>query len=162
VLVAFVALYILVFMLPGRLWFATAEGPVSGEMLRIRATGTCAFLLLSLVLSIGPLTRLDGRFLPLLTNRRHFGALTFLVALAHGWLNVYWSISRGNADDRICRHPRDAGGAEGAAFGEAFPTQPVACRHRREYRQLVVQISRRNPLRRPPASTMVRATTVES
>jgi hypothetical protein len=26
----------------------------------------------------------------------------------------------------------------------------------------VVQISRRNPLRRPPASTMVRATTVES
>jgi hypothetical protein len=54
VLVAFVALYILVFMLPGRLWFATAEGPVSGEMLRIRATGTCAFLLLSLVLSIGP------------------------------------------------------------------------------------------------------------
>jgi hypothetical protein len=131
-------------------------------MLRIRATGTCAFLLLSLVLSIGPLTRLDGRFLPLLTNRRHFGALTFLVALAHGWLNVYWSISRGNADDRICRHPRDAGGAEGAAFGEAFPTQPVACRHRREYRQLVVQISRRNPLRRPPASTMVRATTVES
>jgi nitrite reductase/ring-hydroxylating ferredoxin subunit/DMSO/TMAO reductase YedYZ heme-binding membrane subunit len=56
----------------------------------IRAFGTCAFLMLTVILSIGPLTRLDSRFLPLLYNRRHFGVLTFLVALAHAWLMIEW------------------------------------------------------------------------
>lgn len=50
----------------------------------IRALGTCAFLLLHLVLSIGPLARLDRRFLPLLYNRRHLGVVTFLLGAAHG------------------------------------------------------------------------------
>ena len=36
--------------------------------LRIRAFGTCAFFMLTMILSIGPLTRLDRRFLPLLYN----------------------------------------------------------------------------------------------
>jgi nitrite reductase/ring-hydroxylating ferredoxin subunit/DMSO/TMAO reductase YedYZ heme-binding membrane subunit len=36
------------------------------------------------VLSIGPLTRLDRRFLPLLYNRRHLGVMTCSLALAHG------------------------------------------------------------------------------
>ena len=49
----------------------------------IRAFGTCAFLMLTAILSIGPLARLDRRFLPLLYNRRHFGVLTFLVAVTH-------------------------------------------------------------------------------
>jgi methionine sulfoxide reductase heme-binding subunit len=49
----------------------------------IRALGTCAFLLLHVVLSIGPLCRLDRRFLPLLYNRRHLGVMTFLVGFAH-------------------------------------------------------------------------------
>ena len=35
--------------------------------------GTAAFLLLNVVLCIGPLARLDRRFLPLLYNRRHLG-----------------------------------------------------------------------------------------
>ena len=51
--------------------------------LRIRAFGTCAFLMLTIILSIGPLTRLDHRFLPLLYNRRHLGVVTFFVALLH-------------------------------------------------------------------------------
>jgi nitrite reductase/ring-hydroxylating ferredoxin subunit/DMSO/TMAO reductase YedYZ heme-binding membrane subunit len=54
------------------------------ETLVIRAFGTCAALLLHVVLSIGPLCRLDSRFLPLLYNRRHLGVTTFLVALIHG------------------------------------------------------------------------------
>jgi len=33
--------------------------------LRIRAFGTCAFFMLTIILSIGPLARLDRRFLPL-------------------------------------------------------------------------------------------------
>jgi nitrite reductase/ring-hydroxylating ferredoxin subunit/DMSO/TMAO reductase YedYZ heme-binding membrane subunit len=36
------------------------------------------------VLSIGPLARLDRRFLPLLYNRRHLGVMTCTMALAHG------------------------------------------------------------------------------
>jgi methionine sulfoxide reductase heme-binding subunit len=54
------------------------------ETLLIRAFGTAAFLLLHVVLCIGPLARLDRRFLPLLYNRRHLGVTTFLMGLAHG------------------------------------------------------------------------------
>ena len=54
------------------------------ETLIIRAFGTCAALLLHVVLAIGPLCRLDARFLPLLYNRRHLGVTTFVVAAVHG------------------------------------------------------------------------------
>jgi nitrite reductase/ring-hydroxylating ferredoxin subunit/DMSO/TMAO reductase YedYZ heme-binding membrane subunit len=54
------------------------------ETLLIRALGTAAFLLLHVVLSIGPLCRLRPRLLPLLYNRRHLGVTMFLLALAHG------------------------------------------------------------------------------
>jgi nitrite reductase/ring-hydroxylating ferredoxin subunit/DMSO/TMAO reductase YedYZ heme-binding membrane subunit len=56
----------------------------------IRASGTAAFLMLTVILCIGPLARLDRRFLPVLYNRRHFGVLTFLVALAHVVLMLAW------------------------------------------------------------------------
>jgi nitrite reductase/ring-hydroxylating ferredoxin subunit/DMSO/TMAO reductase YedYZ heme-binding membrane subunit len=55
----------------------------TAESLLIRALGTAAFALLHLVLAIGPLARLDPRFLPLLYNRRHLGVTLFLVGLAH-------------------------------------------------------------------------------
>lgn len=54
------------------------------ETLIIRACGTCAALLLHMVLAIGPLCRLDARLLPLLYNRRHLGVTTFVVAAVHG------------------------------------------------------------------------------
>lgn len=54
------------------------------ESLLIRGLGTLAFLMLHVVLAIGPLCRLDRRFLPLLYNRRHLGVATFVVGLAHG------------------------------------------------------------------------------
>ena len=60
----------------------------------IRATGTCAFLMLTIILATGPLARLDRRFLPLLYNRRHFGVLTFLVAATHGWLMLEWYMAQ--------------------------------------------------------------------
>jgi len=60
--------------------------------LRIRAFGTCAFLMLTIILSIGPLARLDHRFLPLLYNRRHFGVVTFFVALLHASFLVEWYV----------------------------------------------------------------------
>jgi nitrite reductase/ring-hydroxylating ferredoxin subunit/DMSO/TMAO reductase YedYZ heme-binding membrane subunit len=54
------------------------------ETLLIRAFGSAALVLLHVVLAIGPLTRLDRRFLPLLYNRRHLGVMTFSLGLAHG------------------------------------------------------------------------------
>src|SRR5471032_2606730 len=56
----------------------------------IRTFGYCAFLMLTAILSIGPLARLDRRFLPLLYNRRHFGVLTFIVAATHFFLLLAW------------------------------------------------------------------------
>ena len=58
------------------------------ETLLIRAFGTGALLLLHVILSIGPLARLDRRFLPLLYNRRHLGVTMFVLALAHGGFSV--------------------------------------------------------------------------
>jgi nitrite reductase/ring-hydroxylating ferredoxin subunit/DMSO/TMAO reductase YedYZ heme-binding membrane subunit len=53
------------------------------ETILIRALGTAALLLLHVVLAIGPLCRLDPRFLPLLYNRRHLGVTTFTLAATH-------------------------------------------------------------------------------
>ena len=54
------------------------------ETLLIRGLAITAFILLHVILSIGPLCRLDRRFLPLLYNRRHLGVTMFTIALAHG------------------------------------------------------------------------------
>lgn len=58
------------------------------ETLFIRGFGVAALLLLHVVLSIGPLCRMDPRFLPLLYNRRHMGVTVFLLALVHGLLSI--------------------------------------------------------------------------
>lgn len=58
----------------------------TAESILIRGLGTLALLLLHLALAIGPLARLDRRFLPLLYNRRHLGVATALVGLLHGAL----------------------------------------------------------------------------
>lgn len=57
---------------------------------RIRAYGSAAFVLLHLILSIGPLCRLDRRFLPLLYNRRHMGVTMSVLALLHTDVVVTW------------------------------------------------------------------------
>lgn len=100
-LLAGAVLYICIFMAAGRWWLSPADDPATWEDLRIRAFGTCAFLMLTIILSIGPLARLDRRFLPLLYNRRHFGVLTFFVASAHGWFNLDWFLSRGKWPDFV-------------------------------------------------------------
>lgn len=56
----------------------------------MKAFGSLAFLLLTIALAIGPLVRLDRRFLPLLYNRRHLGVVTFLVALSHAVEVLGW------------------------------------------------------------------------
>lgn len=61
---------------------------VTDEILLIRAFGTAAFLLLHVILSIGPLCRLHPKFLPLLYNRRHAGVTCFVLGLIHAALVV--------------------------------------------------------------------------
>jgi nitrite reductase/ring-hydroxylating ferredoxin subunit/DMSO/TMAO reductase YedYZ heme-binding membrane subunit len=58
----------------------------TAETLLLRALGTAALLGLWVALSIGPLCRLDARFLPLLYNRRHLGVTVFALAAAHALL----------------------------------------------------------------------------
>ncbi len=56
---------------------------LSAPILAMRAWGSCAFCLCTAILCMGPLARLDSRFLPLLYNRRHAGVVMCLVALMH-------------------------------------------------------------------------------
>lgn len=79
-----VALYLGAFYAAGRAMFPGA----TDETLLIRALGTCAFLMLHVVLAIGPLHRLSPRFAPLLYNRRHLGVCLFLVALSHALFSL--------------------------------------------------------------------------
>ena len=71
-------------------WLDPPKDQPAAIDLRIRAFGTCAFFMLTVILSIGPLARLDRRFLTLLYNRRHFGVLTFFVVLLHASFIVEW------------------------------------------------------------------------
>jgi methionine sulfoxide reductase heme-binding subunit len=63
---------------------AVVQPDATIETLVIRALAVTALVLLHVILSIGPLCRLDRRLLPLLYNRRHLGVTMCLVALAHG------------------------------------------------------------------------------
>lgn len=93
-LLAFAAVYLVLF--GGMEWVLHPQ--VTVETLVIRATGTLAFLMLHLILCIGPLCRIDRRFLPLLYNRRHFGVTMFLVAAIHGIFNLVQFHGQGNVD----------------------------------------------------------------
>ena len=86
-LLACVGTYLITFIAAGKLVWRGRES-ISDEILVLRAFGTCAFILLHVVLAIGPLARLDPRFLPLLYNRRHLGVMTFLLGLAHAILAI--------------------------------------------------------------------------
>jgi nitrite reductase/ring-hydroxylating ferredoxin subunit/DMSO/TMAO reductase YedYZ heme-binding membrane subunit len=98
ILIAGVALFIGSFMTVGALRNPPADMP-AWIGLRIKAFGTCAFTMLTIILAIGPLARLSPRFLPLLYNRRHFGVLTFLVALVHAYSVVDWFAVQGALGD---------------------------------------------------------------
>src|SRR5208283_152029 len=50
---------------------------------------------------IGPLCRLDPRFLPLLYNRRHLGVSTFLLGLCHGAFSLFQFHALGDADPLV-------------------------------------------------------------
>jgi sulfoxide reductase heme-binding subunit YedZ len=92
--------YLAVFLIAGRLVW-TGDQAVSPPVLLMRAFGTCAITLLHVVLAVGPLARLDRRFLPLVYNRRHLGVVTFLVGLAHALLAVGYYHLFGNVNPLV-------------------------------------------------------------
>jgi methionine sulfoxide reductase heme-binding subunit len=69
---------------------------VTFETLLIRSSSTLAVLLLHIILSIGPLCRINRKFLPLLYNRRHLGVTMFCVALVHGGFGIIQFHTLGN------------------------------------------------------------------
>src|SRR5205085_11394221 len=74
---------------------------VTFETLLVRSTSTLALLLLHIILSIGPLTRLNKKFLPLLYNRRHLGVTMFLIAAVHGVFGIIHFHSLGNVNPLV-------------------------------------------------------------
>ena len=89
-----IVIYLVLFMAVSMLTHTGAEA-LSPMIVLIRAFATCAFLMLTMILCIGPLARLDSRFLPLLYNRRHFGVSMFIVALVHAFLVIFFYHSFG-------------------------------------------------------------------
>ncbi|MGD1903953.1 MAG: Rieske 2Fe-2S domain-containing protein [Geitlerinemataceae cyanobacterium] len=98
ILIAAIALYVYLFITVSAKLGAEMNIPPVGNAVRIRAYGSAAFVLLHVILSIGPLCRLNDKFLPLLFNRRHMGVTMFVLASIHAakTLNLYHAA--GNLD----------------------------------------------------------------
>ncbi len=112
-----VALYLGAFLGLG----AARDPSATAETLLLRASGSGALLLLHVILCIGPLARLDRRFLPLLYNRRHLGVTMFCLALGHGGLALLQFHALGDVDPLVSLFT-----AEGRWGSLAwFPFQPL-------------------------------------
>lgn len=85
VIFGFCVLYLLTFVL----FTAFINPDYTFETVLIRSTSTLAVLLLHIILSIGPLARLDKRFLPLLYSRRHLGVTMFCISAVHDWFQSF-------------------------------------------------------------------------
>jgi sulfoxide reductase heme-binding subunit YedZ len=94
---------------------------ITVETVIIRVTALAAFILLHIILMIGPLARIDKRFLPLLYNRRHAGVSMFLLALVHGIFCIIQFHSLGDT------HPIISLFVSNAKYGEIsqFPFQTL-------------------------------------
>jgi len=84
VLVGGVGAFLILFGVLSKLLFPF----VTDEILLMKAFGAAAFILLHIILCIGPLCRINPKFLPLLYNRRHAGVTMALLSLIHAVLVV--------------------------------------------------------------------------
>ncbi|MBB6459898.1 Rieske 2Fe-2S domain-containing protein [Flammeovirga kamogawensis] len=80
----FIVLGVIIYLVSFATLTLLFDSNITIETLIIRAFGSLAIILLQLILSIGPLTRLNRGFMPLLYNRRHLGVVMFLIATVHG------------------------------------------------------------------------------
>lgn len=94
---AFCSIYLLLFAGINLIY----NSEITFETLLIRSTSTLALLLLHFILSIGPLTRINKKFLPLLYNRRHLGVTMFCIAAVHGVFSIIQFHSLGNVNPLV-------------------------------------------------------------
>ena len=94
ILVGLILTYLLVFVGVQLYLYPNTLPP----LIIIKPTGTLAIIMLFFILSIGPLSRLDKRFLPVLYNRRHLGVSMFIVSLVHGGLSLIFFHGFGNVN----------------------------------------------------------------
>lgn len=85
IIVASMLLYIILFATITLIF----NSETSIETLVIRAFGSLAIIMLHIILVIGPLSRLNSSFLPILYNRRHLGVSMFIAALVHGGFSMF-------------------------------------------------------------------------
>jgi nitrite reductase/ring-hydroxylating ferredoxin subunit/DMSO/TMAO reductase YedYZ heme-binding membrane subunit len=74
---------------------------ITAEIMIMRGFGTAAYLMIHFILCIGPLCRLDARFLPLLYNRRHAGVICFLLASVHAFFVITTYDAAGNVNPLV-------------------------------------------------------------
>lgn len=112
-----VALYLALFIGVG----AVIQPYATAETLIIRGLGTCALILLHVILCIGPLCRLDRRFLPLLYNRRHLGVTMFFLGFGHGVFSIIQFHALGDLNPLVSVLVSET------SFGKVaqFPFQPL-------------------------------------
>ena len=83
-----ILVFVLVFSVLFFVGHAVLHPNATFETIFIRNFGLLAFLLLHVILIIGPLARLDARFLVILYNRRHLGVTMFILAAVHGVFSI--------------------------------------------------------------------------
>ena len=94
IIVASMLLYIILFAAITLIF----NSETSIETLVIRAFGSLALIMLHIILVIGPLARLNARFLPILYNRRHLGVCMFIAAFIHGGFSLFQFHFLGNVN----------------------------------------------------------------
>jgi len=81
-----IALYLIIYI--GSLLFLYPN--IQPQLLIIKSTGSLAVLMIHFILILGPLARLNRKFLPLLYNRRHLGVTMFFITLIHGVMSLLY------------------------------------------------------------------------
>lgn len=112
-----VAAFLAVFVVVTKLRFPL----ITDEILLMRAFGVAAFVLLHIILCIGPVCRLNRAFLPLLYNRRHLGVTMALLSLVHAVLVIVTYHAGGDVNPILSIFVSDA--ARGSPLG--IPFQPL-------------------------------------
>jgi nitrite reductase/ring-hydroxylating ferredoxin subunit/DMSO/TMAO reductase YedYZ heme-binding membrane subunit len=115
-LAAGIVMFLVVFVVTGLAVFPK----MTLEILLIRAFGVAAIGLLHFILVIGPMARLDRKWLPLLYNRRHLGVSMFLLALIHSVLVVLTYHAGGTVNPIVSIFTQDAGTTMGSFPFQAF------------------------------------------
>ncbi|MFC4232581.1 Rieske 2Fe-2S domain-containing protein [Parasediminibacterium paludis] len=92
VFISAILLYLITYFTINILLFPT----LTFETMLIRSFGTLAIIMLHVILSIGPLSRLNSKFLVLLYNRRHLGVTMFLMASVHAFFSILQFHGNGN------------------------------------------------------------------